>query len=305
MRIAVTGSHGLIGRALVPSLADEGHDVVPVVRGTPGSGEIGWDPGAGRLDPGDLEGVDAVVHLAGEPIASRRWTAAQKRRIRESRTRSTALLARTIARMRGGPRTLVCASGVHVYGDRGDEVLTCDSGPGGGFLSRVVRAWEASADPARDAGTRVVHLRTGVVLAPEADVLARQLPLFRLGLGAKMGSGRQYMSWIAIDDVVAAYRHVLAADHLSGALNAVGPEPVTNAEFTRTLARVLGRPVLLPFIPRFGPRLVVGELADELLFYSQRVLPERLLADGFTFRFPQLEPALRQVLGRPAAQRPA
>ena len=306
MRIAVTGSHGLVGRALVAALAEDGHEVVPIVRGTPDHGQIGWDPSAARLDPADLEGVDAVVHLAGEPIGARRWTAAQKLRIQESRTRSTALLARTAARMRGGPRTLLCASGVHFYGDRGDEVLTAGSGPGGGFLSRVVRAWEAAADPARAAGLRVVHVRAGVVLAPEAEILTRQVPLFRLGLGAKMGSGRQHLSWIAIDDIVRVYRHLLTSSDLAGAVNAVSPNPVTNAEFTRTLARVLGRPVVLPFIPRLGPRLLLGEMADELLFSSQRVLPERLLADGFEFRYPELEAALRHVLRRPApAQRAA
>ena len=299
MRIAVTGSHGMIGSALVASLSADGHDVRRVVRrDSPGPDEISWDPARGVLDPADLVGVDVVVHLAGESIASHRWTDEQKRRIRDSRTEGTHLVARTIAAMADGPKVLVSASGVHYYGDRGDEVLTVDSGPGGGFLSGVVQAWESAADPAREAGLRVVHIRTGVALAREADVLARQLPLFRLGLAGKMGSGRQYMSWIALDDVVGIYRHAVASADLSGVVNAVAPEPVTNAEFTRTLARVLGRPVLVPFIPRFGPRLVVGEMADELLFYSQRALPERLLADGYTFRHPRLEPALRDVLGR-------
>lgn len=299
MRIAVTGSHGLIGSALVASLSADGHDVRPVVRsGTPGAGEIGWDPAAGRLDPADLADVDVVVHLAGEPIASRRWTAAQKRRILDSRTAGTGLVARTLAGMADGPKVFVSASGIHYYGDRGDEVLTADSGPGEGFLSDVVRAWESAADPAREAGLRVVHVRTGIVLARHAEVLSRQLPLFQFGLAGKMGSGRQYMSWIALADVVGIYRHAVASAELSGAVDAVGQNPVTNAEFTRTLARVLHRPVLVPFIPRFGPRLVVGEMADELLFSSQRVLPERVVADGYTFRHTELEPTLRAILDR-------
>lgn len=302
MRIAVTGSHGLIGSAVVAALTADGHDVRPVVRGAPETGEIGWDPETGRLDPADLAGVDVVVHLAGEPIASHRWSAAQKRRILDSRTQGTGLLARTVAGMaeqgEDGPKVLVCASGIHYYGDRGDEALSVDSGPGSGFLSEVVQAWEAAADPAREADLRVVHLRTGVVLSPKAEVLQRQLPLFKLGLAGKMGSGRQYMSWVALDDIVGIYRHAVASADLSGAVNAVAPNPVTNAEFTKTLARVLGRPVLVPFIPRFGPKLVVGEMADELLFFSQRVMPERVVADGYVFRHPDLEPALRVILDR-------
>ena len=300
MRIAVTGSHGLIGSALVAALSADGHDVRRVVRGDdPGPDEIRWDPAAGHLDPADLVGVDAVVHLAGESIASHRWTDDQKRRIRDSRTQGTGLVARTLAAMADGPKVLVSASAIGYYGDRGDEVLTADSGPGGGFLADVVQAWESAADPAREAGLRVVHVRTGIVLSPRGGALKPQLPLFKAGLGAKMGSGRQYMSWVSIDDTVGVFRHAITSGELSGVVHAVAPEPVTNAEFAKTLARVLGRPLVVPFVPRFGPKLVLGEMAEELLFYSQRVLPERVLADGYAFRHRHLEPALRAVLDRP------
>jgi uncharacterized protein (TIGR01777 family) len=308
MLVAVTGSTGLIGTALVRRLQAEGHRVLRFTRSRSagredrqGSEQAHWDPMAGRIDADALTKADAVVHLAGRGIGDGlRWTRKIKRDIRESRVRGTRLLAETMAgaAASGGPRVLVCASGVHWYGDRGEEVLTEASGPGSGFLAEVAHQWEAAADPARAAGLRVVHIRNGIVQAAKAPVLARQLPLFRLGLGGRLGSGREWWSWIALDDTVGLYRHALLNDDLEGPVNGTAPNPVTNAEYAATLARVLGRPSFL-VAPRFGLRLVLGELAKELLFPSLRVQPAAAQASGYTFRFPDLEPALRHVLGRP------
>jgi hypothetical protein len=299
MQVAVTGSTGLIGTALCAALRVGGARVIRLVR-SPGGGadEVVWDPAAGTLDAERLRGVDAVVHLAGEPIGSRRWSDEQKRRIRDSRVASTRLLVETLAGMREGPRVLVCSSAVGFYGDRGPQLLTEDSPPGADFLARVCVAWEAAADPAREAGLRVVHLRTGVVLDPAGGALAKMLPLYRLGLGGRMGDGRQYLSWLTRDEAVGIITHALGSDELAGPVNAVAPNPVTNAEFTAVLGRVLGRPAVMT-VPRFGPRLLLGEMAEALLFASQRVLPQRLTADGYGFRAPLLEPALRDLLGRP------
>jgi uncharacterized protein (TIGR01777 family) len=296
MQVAVTGASGLIGTALVHALREGGHGVKRLVRRPPRApDEAQWDVAAGRLDPAVLDGCDAVVHLAGEPIGARRWTAAQKARIRDSRVDGTRLLAETLAALPDGPRALVCASGVGYYGDRGDEVLTEDSDPGVGFLADLVQAWERAADAARGANVRVVHLRTGIVLTASGGALARLLPLFRLGLGGRFGSGRQYMSWISLDDEVGLYLHALTNDAMSGPVNATAPNPVTNAELTRILAAVLHRPALLP-IPRFGPRLVLGQLAEELLFFGQRVIPAKALDTRYDFRHATLEPALRDLL---------
>ncbi|HEV8652100.1 MAG TPA: TIGR01777 family oxidoreductase [Actinomycetes bacterium] len=305
MHVAVTGSTGMIGSALVRLLVAEGHAVTRLTRSEPRSPsgpvrEARWDPAGGTIDAGALVAADAVVHLAGKGIASGRWTEAAKREIRESRVRGTGLLARTMAGLDDGPRVLVSASGIHYYGDRDDEVLTERSRPGGGFLAEVCQAWEDAADPARAAGLRVVHVRTGITQTREGGSLPKQLPLFRLGLGGRFGSGRQWWSWVSLDDVLGIYRHALVTDGLEGTVNATAPNPVTNAEFTATLARVLGRPALAP-VPRLGPRLVLGEMAEELLFYSIRVQPEATLASGYTFRWPELEPALRHLLNRPAA----
>ncbi len=246
------------------------------------------------------------MNLAGKGIGERPWTARVKREITDSRVRGTRLLAETLAGLapegqgqsgRGGPRVLVVASGVHYYGDRGDEPLTEGSSPGQGFLPGVCRVWEAAADPARAAGIRVVNVRTGPVQA-RGGMLARQLPLYKLGLGGRLGSGRQWWSWIALDDVVGIYRHALATETLQGPVNATAPSPVTNAEHAAVLARVLGRPALLP-VPAFAPRLLLGDMAEELLFYSIRATPAAALATGYAFRFPTLEPALRHVLQRP------
>lgn len=303
MHVAITGSSGFLGTALTSFLTAGGHEVTRIVRRPPtGSGEIRWDPQAGELDPEALRGVDAIVHLAGEGIAERRWTDAQKRRILESRTTGTTLIARTMAALAGdggqGPRTLVSVSAIGYYGDRGDEVLTTDAGPGSGFLPDVCVAWEAAADPARQAGIRVVHPRIGIVQSPDGGALGRSLPLFKLGLGGRFGSGRQYWSWITRDDVVGVIHHALVAPDLSGAINATAPNPVTNAEFTRILGRVLGRPAVLP-IPKAGPAALLGfELAGDLLFSSARVLPENVLASGYNFQHPTLEAGLRATLGR-------
>jgi uncharacterized protein len=301
MLVAVTGSTGLIGNALVRRLEADGHRVLRLTRSRPsGPNESRWDPMAGRIDADALARADTVVHLAGRGIGDGiRWTRKIKEEILQSRVRGTRLLAETMAGVAGsgGPRVLVCASGVHRYGDRGEEVLT-ESSPGGdGFLAEVVRQWEAAADPARAAGLRVVHIRNGIVQAAEAPVVARQLPLFRLGLGGRLGSGRQWWSWIALDDTVGLFRHALLSDDLDGPVNGTAPNPVTNAEYAATLARVLGRPGFLA-APRFALRLLLGELAEELLFTSLRVRPAAAQASGYTFRFPELEAALRHLLGR-------
>lgn len=297
MHVAITGASGLIGRALTSSLTGEGHTVTRLVRRTPAAAdEAGWDPSAGTIDTEALARADAVVHLAGESIASSRWTDDQKRRIRDSRVQGTRLVAESVASLASGPAALVCASAIGYYGERGDEALTEDSGPGEDFLAGVVADWEAAGDPAREAGVRVAHLRTGIVQSTQDGALAKQLPLFKLGVGGRLGSGRQYMSWVAMPDVVGCYVHTLTAD-VAGPLNVTAPNPVTNAEYARTLGSVLGRPAVLP-VPRFGPRLVLGEMADALLFTSQRVLPERTTDHGYEFRSPRLEPALREILGR-------
>jgi len=299
MDIAITGSTGLIGEALRAALLADGHRVVRVVRRSAGGpDEISWDPAAGRLDPGDLAGLDAVVHLAGEGIAEKRWTDAQKQRILTSRTEGTGLVARAMAEAGAeGPKVLLSGSAIGWYGDRGDEVLTEASAPGTGFLADVCRQWEAAADPARDAGVRVAHLRTGIVLDPDGGVLAKQLPLFRLGAGGRIGNGRQYMSWIAIEDEVGAIRHLLDHD-VEGPVNLTAPAPVTNRAFTEALGTVLHRPTVVP-VPGFGPKLIFGgELVDELLLASQRVEPARLVEAGYTFAQPELGPALAALLSR-------
>jgi uncharacterized protein (TIGR01777 family) len=302
MLVAVTGASGLIGTALVRRLQAEGHQVLRLTRSRPsGPDQLQWDPMAGRLDPDALAKADAVVHLAAANIGDKlRWTARTKREILQTRVEGTGLVARTMAELAqvpSGPRVLVCASGAHYYGDRGDEVLTEASSGGRGFLADVVRQWEAAADPARAAGLRVVHLRTGPVQDAAGAGLPKQALMFRLGVGGRFGSGRQWLSWIALDDIAGAYLHVLAREDLDGPVNAVAPNPVTNAEFTATLARILRRPAVL-HVPAFAPRLVLGEFADEMLFTSIRARPARLQATGYRFRFPELEPALRHTLGR-------
>lgn len=289
MDIAITGSTGLIGSALAAALRAEGHRVRPVVRRTPsGPDEIG-------MDGLDLTGVDAVVHLAGEGIAEKRWDDEQKRKILDSRVDGTRAVAEAVAA--AGVPVLLSASGVHYYGDRGDDVLTEDDGPGHGFLPEVCVAWEAAAQPAVAAGARVAHLRTGVVLTPKGGALAKLLPLFRLGVGGRMGSGKQWVSWITLDDHVRATIHLLGTE-VAGPVNLTAPNPVTNAQQAKTLGKVLKRPSFLP-TPSFGPKLLLGrELADTLLNDSIRVMPKRLAESGFEHAHPELEGALRSLLGR-------
>jgi uncharacterized protein (TIGR01777 family) len=296
MHIAVTGASGLVGSTLVPLLTTGGHKVTRLVRHSAGQGEATWNAG-GEFDPSPLDGIDAVVHLAGENIAAARWTDKVKAKIRDSRVQGTRFLCEALARMQTPPKALVCASAIGIYGDRGEEVITEDSTAGAGFLADVARAWEAATQPARDAGIRVVNLRFGVVLSPKDGALAKMLLPFRLGGGGRIGNGRQYWSWISIDDAAGAVLHALMTDSLSGAVNAVAPNPVTNAEFTKTLGRVLNRPTLVP-MPAFAARLALGEMANELLLASTHVEPKELQQTGYDFRHPSLELALRHLLGK-------
>ena len=296
LRVAVSGAGGLIGSALVQRLAAEGHRVAPLVRRTPQGGEIGWDPEAGRLHSRDLQGVDAIIHLAGENIGTR-WTEGRKARIVASRVKGTRLLSETASQMAHRPRVMISASAVGIYGNRGDEILTEQSPLGGAhdFLVVTGRQWEAGADIARAAGIRVVHPRFGLVLSRRGGALGRMLLPFRLGLGGRLGPGSQWMSWISIDDVVSALIFLIANEAAVGPVNVSSPEPVRNREFTRTLGRVLSRPAVLP-VPSHGLRLIFGEMADATLLTSTRVVPQRLLQLGFQFQHPALEPALRAVL---------
>ena len=298
MNIVITGGSGFIGSALVSSLTAAGHKVTPLIRRYPKAGEqaLYWDPAGGKLEAAGLENRDAVVHLAGESITGR-WTAAKKQRIRSSRIDGTKLLSETLAELHYKPKVLVCASAVGCYGNRGDEVLREESPPGKSFLANTCVEWEAVAKPAADAGIRVVHLRIGVVLHPKGGALKQMLLPFKLGAGGIVGSGKQWWSWIALDDLVGAFEHALANQSLRGPVNAVAPRAVTNAEFTKTLGRVLSRPTIFP-MPAFAARLALGEMADELLLASARVEPARLIASGYAFRYPQLEPALRHLLGK-------
>lgn len=299
MDVAISGASGLIGTALSASLRAAGHRVLAFRRGGVTSGdEIGWDPQSGRIDAPALEGLDAVVHLAGEGIGERKWSDDQKRRIRESRIKGTRTLAGAIASRERKPRVFVSGSAIGYYGNRGDEILTEDDPPGDDFLAGVVAAWEAETQPAIDAGVRTVKIRTGVVLAKHGGALQRMLLPFKLGLGGRVGSGRQYMSWVTLADEVAAIRHAIDNEGLAGPVNVTAPNPVTNLEFVRTLGRVLGRPTVLPtpLIPleaRYG-----AELVESLLLSSQRVSSAKLEASGFAFAHPALEGAFRAVLDR-------
>jgi uncharacterized protein len=297
MIIAITGSTGLVGTALVETLEAEGNLVRRLVRRPvrDGEHEIQWDPAAGQIDSAALEGVDAVVHLAGESLAAKRWTESFKAEIRNSRVRGTQLLCSALASLATKPGVLISASAVGYYGDRGDEVVDESSPPGSGFLADVCREWEEATQPARDAGIRVVKLRLGVVLSPGGGALAQMLTPFKLGVGGAIGSGRQYFSWITLDDLVSAIGFALRTAAMTGPVNAVAPQPVTNREFTKTLGRVLGRPTVLP-MPAFAARLAFGEMADEMLLSGVRVEPRALLTSGFKFQFPELEFALRHLL---------
>ena len=300
MRVAVTGSTGLIGRAMVERLEAGGHQVVRVVR--PGSSDlpapsmsVAWNPTTSRIEAGGLEGLDAVVHLAGEPIAARRWSPDQKGRIARSREQGTALLAQTLARLDAPPAVLVSASAIGYYGDRGDELLDESSSGGDDFLAGVCRDWESAADPARAAGIRVVHPRTGVVLSRSGGALAEMLPFFRLGIGGRIGSGHQWMSWITLHDEIAALLWLLEAD-VEGPVNLTAPEPVTNRQMTAALGRALRRPALLP-TPKPALWAKLGrELTEALLYSSARVMPAVLQRRGFAFAHPDIATGLEAVL---------
>ncbi len=300
LTVAITGASGLIGRSLIPLLTTSGHRVRRLVRGQASGDDRAWDPSNRRIDPGAFDGVDAVIHLAGEPIAGR-WTAERRRRIMDSRVDGTTFLAETLAGLARPPRTLVAASGVGIYGDRGDRLVTeatdLRAGAETMFVERVGQSWEAATGAAVAAGIRVAQVRLGVVLTPAGGALQRMLPPFRAGVGGRLGNGRQYMSWIGIDDVLGAIHHVLVDDRLRGPVNLTAPEPVTNAEFTATLAKVLGRPALIP-VPAALLRLLFGDMAKELLLSSSRVLPSRLQECEYAFRHSDLGAALRHILGR-------
>ena len=293
----VSGSHGLVGRALVKSLIDDGHEVVRLVRHdrTLGAFEIEWHPNQGRVDAQQLEGFDAVFHLAGESIASGRWTDEKKRAIRDSRVNGTKLLSEALAQLAQPPDVLVCASAIGYYGNRGDEVLTEDSNPGNDFLALVCVEWEAATRAAAEKGIRTVNSRFGIILDRDGGALAKMLTPFRMGIGGRVGDGKQWMSWITLADVVTGLKFMLLDTAARGPVNFVAPKPVTNAEFTHTLGRVLSRPTFLP-VPAFGARLAFGEMADALLLASQRVQPAVLEDKGFPFYWPTLEPALWHLL---------
>jgi len=296
-RIAVTGASGLVGRRLCAFLSGGGHRVEPLVRREPraGSPEIRWDPAHGQIDAARLEGVDAVVHLAGENVAGR-WTAARKKAILQSRVEGTTLLSQALAGLSKRPRVLVSASGIGYYGNRGDQSVDEQSPPGNGFLSEVCQQWEAGTEAAAKAGIRVVNLRLGMVLAAEGGALAYMLTPYRLGLGGRIGPGTQLVSWIALDDLVGCIHHLIVHDEVQGPVNAVAPQSVCNAELVRTLGRVLHRPTLFPK-PAWLIRAVVGEMGQALLLDGARVQPTRLQASGFKFLYPDLESALRYELG--------
>jgi uncharacterized protein len=299
MRILITGSSGLIGSALIPLLTGQGHQVVRLVRRAvaPGEDVAAWEPEAGKLETSALEQMDAVVHLAGENIGASRWNNERKERMCGSRVRGTRLISESLAQLAFPPRVLVSASAVGYYGSRGDEVLTEDSQPGADFLAEVCREWEAATEPARQDGIRVVNLRIGMVLSGKGGALPAMLPAFKAGVGGKLGAGRQFVSWIAIDDLTRAISHAISAESLSGPVNAVSPNPVRNVEMTRALGKVLRRPTFFS-VPAFVVRLLLGEMADALLLSSQRAQPRRLLATGFTFQFPDFESTLRHLLDR-------
>jgi uncharacterized protein (TIGR01777 family) len=299
MIIVISGSSGLVGSALVEALEARGHLVRRLVRRDvqDGDREIRWDPAAGKIDAAELEGIDGVVHLAGEAVARRRWNERVKQEILDSRVRGTRLLAETLAALSSKPGVFCCASGVGYYGDRGDERLDERSPAGTGFLAGVCQQWEAATRAAHDAGIRVVNLRLGIVLSGRGGALMKMVTPFKLGVAGVIGNGRQYWPWITLTDVVALICFALESEALTGPVNAVAPQLVTNREFTKTLGRVLRRPTVLP-MPAFAARLALGEMADEMLLASARVEPRALSGAGFSFQHPELEPALQHVLGK-------
>jgi uncharacterized protein (TIGR01777 family) len=297
MKILVTGSSGFIGSSLVPFLSSHGHEVYKLVRTSESlaADEKPWDPDRGILEPAHLEGFDAIVNLAGENIGDSRWTEEKKKKILDSRVIGTRLLCRALEKANNPPKILVNASAIGFYGDRNDEILTEDSPTGSGFIAEVCSAWEAAADQAKQLGIRVVKLRLGMVLSPKGGALQKILKPFKLGFGGILGTGQQYVSWIALDDLLNITLFAIQDQTLQGAVNAVSPHPVTNKEFTKILGHVLHRPTVLP-LPAFAARMMFGEMADELLLSSAQVLPKRLLESGYSFIYPDLEQALIRLL---------
>ena len=294
MKVVVSGASGLIGSALVPALEAAGHEVVRLVRREArGPSEVAWDPAAGTIDAAGLAGVDAAVNLSGANL-NRRWTAARKREIRDSRVSSTSLLARTLAEIEPRPTVFVSTGGCGIYGDRGDEILTEESELGSGFLADVGRAWEAAAEPARAAGLRVVNFRQGIVLTRDGGALRQMLLPFKLGVGGRVASGRQWWTWVSLDDLVAAYLFVLEGE-LAGPVNLASPNPATSAVFAKALGRALHRPTVLP-VPAFTIKVLFGERGEAVVLEGQRTLPARLLDAGFTFAFPEIDAALEHAL---------
>ncbi len=295
MQVCLSGASGLVGQAVAARLRSQGDQVIPLVRQAASEQEIAWDIDQQTIDRERLEAVDAVVHLAGENIATGRWNQAKKARIRDSRVQGTELLATTLASLAKPPKVLVCAAAIGYYGDRGDEQLAETSAPGTGFLSQVCQAWEAASEPAAEVGIRVVRLRIGVVLSPQGGALAKMLTPFRLGLGGRVGSGQQYWSWVTLPDLTGIVQHAIACESLHGSINAVAPGHVTNLEFTQALGRVLRRPTWFP-MPALMVRLLLGEMGEELLLSSTRVLPQQLEQSDYQFQHPSLEPALHALL---------
>jgi uncharacterized protein len=295
MNILVTGSSGFVGSAIIPVLKGKGHEIKRLVRAKKGhSDEILWTPPDQGPDPAALEGIDAVIHLAGESISSR-WTDKRKQAIRESRGKSTRVLVDALVRMKTPPKILISASAIGYYGNHGDEIVRDGDAPGSDFLASVCREWEAATEQASQKGIRVVNLRFGIILSSEGGALGKMLTPFKMGLGGKIATGRQYMSWIAMDEVIQVILFVLSQNALQGPMNTVAPKPVTNEEFTKTLGRVLQRPTVFP-MPAFAARLAFGEMADALLIGGVRVEPAKLARSGYSFRYPDLEVALRHIL---------
>jgi len=296
MKILVSGSHGLVGKALTTSLVNAGHEIVSLVRQSANDSEIEWHPNQGKINGQQLEGFDVVVHLAGESIASGRWTEEKKRKIRESRVKGTELLSSALARLSQPPSTFISASAIGFYGNRGDELLTEESAPGDGFLPEVCVAWEKATGQSEAKGIRTIHPRFGIILDEKGGALERMLTPFRMGVGGKVGNGKQWMSWIALEDVINALRFLIDEPGSEGPVNFTAPRPVTNADFTEALGSVLSRPTLFS-VPAFAARLAFGEMADELLLSSAKVESERLKGSGYQFKHPELSSALKTILG--------
>ena len=295
MKIAIAGASGLIGSAFINSVEADGAEVTRLVRSSPKAGEIEWHPNQDANEPGKLQGFDAIVSLAGENVAEGRWTEEKKKKIHDSRVHGTHLISEAIAKLEPKPRVFLCASATGIYGDRPDETLTEQSDSGGAFLAGVCREWEKATEPASQAGVRVVNLRFGPVLAAHGGMMEKMLTPFKMGLGGKIGSGKQYISWVSIDDVVGAMKFALKEETIRGPLNVVSPNPVTNEEFTKALGEALSRPTMMA-VPAFAARLAFGEMADEMLLASQRVMPKKLKDAGFQFEYPNLEDALRKYI---------